>query len=247
MRGRSPRRSRTGPRRSRRRCIGRGSRRWRRRWGGWRGRRPAGAVVAASFRFIRSDRSFPSPARRPERGRSRAAEHAARDQPRSVHPPGLVLRVCQRGWGLGGRSAPGPSPLSRLVFLFGAVLKPFRFVFYKVWERSPLTKAVMASGSTFLPNAMTLKSSPISASETSFCTAFAAGRKDRVSRGSKGLSVSARAAVQQEAALGHVTEQIGAAVEPGLGNAGEVDVRGDVLQAGVDERVAVGAGGGSGT
>lgn len=39
---------------------------------------------------------------------------------------------------------------------------------YNVCDRSPLTNAVIASGSTPLPNATTLKSSPISASDTSF-------------------------------------------------------------------------------
>ena len=83
-------------------------------------------------------------------------------------------------------------------------------------------------------NAITLNSSPISCSLTSFC----ASPRSRTLAAAEQLD---DAAVDQEARLRGVAEDLEAGLLRGQRDAGEVDVRGDVLRADVDERLGVGA------
>jgi tRNA nucleotidyltransferase (CCA-adding enzyme) len=84
------------------------------------------------------------------------------------------------------------------------------------------------------PSAITLNSSPISCSVTSFCAAARAAQR-------RPLAAGRQAAVQQEARLRGVAQHVQAGVLRGQRDAGEVDVGGDVLGAHIGQRVAVGA------
>src|SRR5260363_398724 len=80
------------------------------------------------------------------------------------------------------------------------------------------------------PNPITLYNSPISASESSLCTVFAAGKK---TGGLQRIKFSQRvgdAAIDQKARLRGIAKQFRTCCQRRVRNAGKINVRGDVLQ-----------------